>query len=524
MLSFLRARSTGLPPRAPLRDATWDGRVLTLCIDDVQAGERIALDIDGCFFADAPVGAQGKTQFEFAFAPVAHASLLPRRGRDGEPLATTPLKIRFGTPGIGTSDMAAMRKLGRPDVGRIVSFGVDCSAQDVAIVVPVYDAPREVERCLDSVLEHTTGRARLIVIDDASPDPAITPLLERYASRAGVRVLRNDRNRGFTATANRGIVEAGRADVVLLNADTEVGPNWLTGLRRAAACAADIATVTAVSDNAGAFSVPELEQENTRPAAWTFDETARALWHQAGTAYPELPTGNGFCMYIRRAVIDAVGMLDEAAFPQGYGEENDFCQRASAQGLRHLIAGNVYVHHARSSSFGHERRATLGNAGMAVLRERWPNYEADVSASLYSFERRVLDWRVRRVFATADGEDSRMRVVIAGNVAEPNAGAWRLVVDGDAVDLRLDGNAVVSHAPHLEGEHADPTSLDEHLWFWLQAYAIDAVIVAGNFPSELTRLASALGIPSANVERGASAESAITSALASARSFPGPRR
>ena len=147
----------------------------------------------------------------------------------------------------------------------------------------------------------------------ASPDSAIAPLLARYASREGIAVLRNESNRGFTATANRGITEAGRADVVLLNADTEVGPNWLTGLSRAAVSGAEVATVTAVSDNAGAFSVPELERENAWPSCWTFEQAARALWHGASTAYPELPTGNGFCMYIRRAVIDEVGALDEAA-------------------------------------------------------------------------------------------------------------------------------------------------------------------------------------------------------------------
>ena len=82
-----------------------------------------------------------------------------------------------------------------------------------------------------------------------------------------------------------------------------------------------------------------LERVHPTPALYPQDpyDCARALWQHAGLAYPALPTGNGFCLYIRRSVIDAVGLLDEAAFPQGYGEENDFCQRASHRGLRHLI-------------------------------------------------------------------------------------------------------------------------------------------------------------------------------------------
>jgi hypothetical protein len=332
------------------------------------------------------------------------------------------------------------------------------------------------------------------LIDDASPDDAIAPLLARCATRANVTLLSNATNRGFTATANRGMAEAGRADVVLLNADTEVGPNWLVGLRRAAYCADDVATATAVSDNAGAFSVPELERENALPAQWTVADTARALWQTAGLEYPELPTGNAFCMYIRRSVIDAVGALDEAAFPQGYGEENDFCQRASARGLKHVIVGSVFVHHERSRSFGHERRAALGVAGMAVLRERWPRYEADVGASLYSFERRVLDWRVRRAFADA-AAPARLRVLRIGRDA----------IDGKQYEIVRE--------PAIQG--------DAGLWDWLQIHAIEAVLVESEVHSQLTHFAEALGIP---VVRGARNEAAFDDALASARAFAGHPR
>jgi GT2 family glycosyltransferase len=515
MLSFLRARSTPLP-HAALRNVEWDGRTLTLRLDRARAIERIALDLDGSFFTDMPVDAEGIARLAFAFAPTARAqaNVQVRDGRDGEPLAAM-FSIRFGQPGTVDASGAVQSALDFGDIGDLLAPGIDCTARDVAIIVPVYGAPALVERCLDSVLAHTTGRTRLIVIDDASPDPAIAPLLERHARVQNVSVLRSERNRGFTATANRGIAEAGRADVVLLNADAEVGPNWLTGLRRAAATAADIATVTAVSDNAGAFSVPEIERENTMPARWTLDATARALWQQAGHAYPALPTGNGFCMYVRREVFDAVGLFDEAAFPQGYGEENDFCQRAAAHGMRHLIAGNVYVRHARSASFGHERRATLGAAGMAVLRERWPGYEADVAATLHSFERRVLDWRVRRIFATADTTMPRLRVLGTG-AGMGDRCEWHLDFDGDHVELRRGGDIVASTG---NDRGADPASRDAHLWRWLQACAIEAIVVDGEYPEILPRFASMLGIPLAHRAAGEDIDACAARALESARSF-----
>jgi GT2 family glycosyltransferase len=478
MLSFLRARAAPPPPPSPLSEWSWTGHALSMQFSAPLAGSVIALDLDGEFFASTRADAQGNAIFAFAFSPsgASSASVMPRHERGGDVLAAKPLAITFDST--NAKPAGTLEPIGR------VALDIDCTAVEVAIVIPVYDAPALVERCIESVLTHTTGRARLIVIDDASPDAAIAPLLARYASRAGITVLRNENNRGFTATANRGIAQARHADVVLLNADTEVGPNWLTGLRRAAASAVDVATVTAVSDNAGAFSVPELERKNPWPSRWTFADAARALWHDAGTAYPELPTGNGFCMYIRRAVIDEIGALDEAAFPRGYGEENDFCQRASAQGYRHLIAGNVYVRHERSASFGHERRAALGEAGMAVLRERWPNYERDVGAMLFSFERRVLDWRVRRIFASSDAHSPRLRVLtIGGSDAE------------------------------------SPPQEEFALSHWLQSRAFDAIVAVGPHSDVVSRIASRVGTPFGKASAGEDIDFCAERAIACARTF-----
>jgi len=490
MFGFLR-RKPRFSPIAPLLSAEWDGAALTLRTQRGTAS--LALDLDGVFFSEAACDDDGVARFDFAFPPNGRAGVdaMPRAARDGSPLAATPLRLLPGRAGF---DVAAPRASSPRWIAvgaKPMPFGTDAAAPDVAIVVPVFNAPGLVARCLDSVLAHTVGKAQLIVIDDASDDAAIAPLLARYASLPRVRVLRNEANRGFTATANRGIAAAGQADVVLLNADTQVGPNWLQGLRRAAYADALVATATAVSDNAGAFSVPELEQENAWPRPWSFDEAARALWQQSGIAYPGLPTGNGFCLYIRRSVIDAIGVLDEAAFPQGYGEENDFCQRAARHGLRHVIAGNVYVGHARSASFGAERRQALGRAGMAVLRERWPSYENEVGRTLFSFERRVLDWRVRRAFARASAPKPRLLWVGSGAPAWPDAEVWNLQANGSENELLLDGAVVAANTWQAH----DPEPSYRALWDWLQVFAIERLVVAERKESAAEILCRLLDIP-----------------------------
>ena len=500
MLAFLRQAFRGSRERlrAPLRAATWNGRALKLLFDGSDIA-TVALDIDGAYFIEIPVDAEGRARCDFAYSPSGHRAfdVMPRQSRFGASLAERPLRLTIGVAGIGAGGRDATLPLAPLlDPAQRVPFGVDAAAHDVAIVVPVYNAPLLVERCLDAVLAHTTGRARLIVIDDASPDPAVAPLLARYAHIRGVEILRNPSNRGFTATANRGIDAAGAADVVLLNADAEVAPNWLSGLRRAACSHDDIGTVTAVSDNAGAFSVPELEQTNELPATWDFEQAARALWQQAGLAYPQLPTGNGFCLYIRRAVLDKVGTLDEAAFPQGYGEENDFCQRAAQAGWRHLIAGNVLVRHARSQSFGEDRRRSLGIAGMAVLRERWPDYEAEVGRTLRSFERCVLDWRVRRLFADArsgSASAAKPRLLWVGKDAPAisDAEVWVLRANGSANELVHDGQVVAANTWQADNAEASYRVL----WDWLQVYAIERLLVIERKESAAEILCRLLDIP-----------------------------
>ena len=252
------------PSPSTLLRPEWDGRCLTL---HKAPSAVLGVVIDGSRFIDLVAGQDGVARLELAFSPSGHACLDLGIVVAGAKVAAFGIEIN--QPGLGTiaTRPHVLRDLGAAE--RLVPIDATPMRREVAIVVPVYNAAEDVERCLDSVLAHTTGPSRLIVIDDASTDARIAPLLDRYRNIEGVEILANPENLGFTATVNRGIALAGRADVVLLNADAEVGAAWLTGLRRALHAGDDIATVTAVSDNAGAFSVPELEQENPLPAGWT---------------------------------------------------------------------------------------------------------------------------------------------------------------------------------------------------------------------------------------------------------------
>lgn len=254
-----------------------------------------------------------------------------------------------------------------------MSRSMQAKTTPVEVVIPVYNAASDLARCVESVLAHTAGEYSLVLIDDASPDPAIAAYFAQLRERdlKHVALLRNEHNLGFTGTANRGMTRS-RADIVLLNSDTVVTPGWLDALRRCAASSPHIGTVTPFSNNAEIVSFPRFCENNVWPVAADPEPIRAALASAAVPTYPELPTGVGFCMYVRRELIDAVGPFD-MAFGAGYGEENDLCLRGFAVGYRNVLADDAFVLHTGGRSF-QGRKEVLGVRNTTLLLERHPHY------------------------------------------------------------------------------------------------------------------------------------------------------
>jgi GT2 family glycosyltransferase/glycosyltransferase involved in cell wall biosynthesis len=247
------------------------------------------------------------------------------------------------------------------------------AAVSVDVVVPVYRGLDESRVCLESVLADTERPAgRIIVIDDRSPEPKLRQWLQRLAASGAIILLRNKRNLGFVASVNLGMRHAGDHDVVLLNSDTEVPDGWLSRLQAQAYAADKIASVSPLSNNATICSFLGYEG-GPMPPGITLSEIDAACRTVSAGRYADAPTTVGFCMYIRRDAVNEVGPFDTATFGKGYGEENDFCLRASALGWRHHIACDTFVRHEGGTSFGTDADAGIARA-FAILTERHPDY------------------------------------------------------------------------------------------------------------------------------------------------------
>ncbi len=244
----------------------------------------------------------------------------------------------------------------------------------VAVVLPVHGTGDAANReatlaCLAALDETLPAGTALVIVDDASTDPALVEALQARASRPRVSLIRTRDNLGFCAAANAGLRAAWRLaparDIVLLNSDTIPARGWIERLREAVHAAEDIGTASPLSNDATILSYPRPDRRNPIPE----DIAATgALADAAGTAPADLPTGVGFCLYLRRECLGATGLLRADLFAQGYGEENDFCRRAAWLGWRHIAVPRAYVAHLGGGSFGAATASLVARNSQAMER------------------------------------------------------------------------------------------------------------------------------------------------------------
>jgi O-antigen biosynthesis protein len=143
---------------------------------------------------------------------------------------------------------------------------------------------------------------------------------------------------------------------------------------------AGVATVTPLSNNGEFTSFPRPNVCNPLPML----EDIQGLHDLTSTINAgeviDLPTGVGFCLYITRAGIAAVGRLSEA-YCRGYYEDVDFCLTAYEMGFRNVCATDVFVGHVGTRSFLDEKRSLVVR-NLAILNDRFPEHEIDCAMFL----------------------------------------------------------------------------------------------------------------------------------------------
>jgi GT2 family glycosyltransferase len=101
----------------------------------------------------------------------------------------------------------------------------------VSIIIPVLDKPELTKACIESLYQHTPqNRFELIIVDNGS-NSTTQQLLSTLASQhTDLRLIRNEKNLNFALGSNLGFAASTGEQVIFLNNDTTVTPNWLEPL------------------------------------------------------------------------------------------------------------------------------------------------------------------------------------------------------------------------------------------------------------------------------------------------------
>jgi GT2 family glycosyltransferase len=272
----------------------------------------------------------------------------------------------------------------------------------VTIIILTWNGLEYTKRCLDTLGSNTDHPAyHVVVVDNGSTDGT-----GEYLQTLGwLSVIRNNSNLGFARANNLAIQEvAPDRDIVLLNNDIEIHQSdWLARMQTAAYGAADI----------GVVGCRLVRPEGMLQHAGAYMPLETFWGQQIGGGENDINQYNDdrevesvvfACVYLKREVLERVGLLDEDYFC--YFEDTDYCFRALACGYRTLCCGGVtLVHHENvSTKVNGTTHSSLFRKGQQTFRARW---EKKLRRDRYN---REIGWHSILNFPTGYAISSRAMV------------------------------------------------------------------------------------------------------------------
>lgn len=229
------------------------------------------------------------------------------------------------------------------------------------------------------------------MVDNHSSDGTVEWLKEQ----ADVRAVYNSENLGFPKGCNQGMAIATGDNILLLNNDVITTHNWLSNLLNCLYSSDDIGAVGPVTNNCSNYQVipasyqsaDELHSfacrhNNSQPAQW--EERLKLV---------------GFCLLIKKAVVDQIGFLDEV-FTPGNFEDDDYSVRIRRAGYRLMLCRDTYIHHFGSTSFRekHDEYVQLLEQNCRKFEAKWgynPHHTMSIRQDIIDLIDASPDARIR---------------------------------------------------------------------------------------------------------------------------------
>ncbi|MCG7410881.1 glycosyltransferase family 2 protein [Paenibacillus sp. ACRRX] len=234
--------------------------------------------------------------------------------------------------------------------------------------------------CLESIRKYTPQPYEIIVVDNGSTDLTTTYL----KIQLDITLICNEDNAGFAAGCNQGLAAATGDNILFLNNDTVVTPHWLTSMLEVLYSSPDIGMVGPLTNySSGHQIIPVTYTDLLDLNQFAHEHAAR---YQGSTT--EVRRLIGFCMLVRRKVLDEVGGFDEL-YGLGNFEDDDLCLRVAHAGYRLFIANASFIHHVGHATMNDIKKDNVQHL-MAINRHRaQEKWGADIFDLIYKEDIRL---------------------------------------------------------------------------------------------------------------------------------------
>lgn len=250
---------------------------------------------------------------------------------------------------------------------------------EAAIIIPHYNDPARLARCLDALLPQTTSRIEVVVVDNESHTRPAVPAPARLIIETA---------KGAACARNRGVLETTAPRIFFLDSDCIPDSDW-------------IATALRVCDSADIVGGPVAVFDETPPprsGAQAFEtvfafNTRSYVEDQGFTVTANLLT--------HRDVFEAAG-----EFRNGVSEDLDWCHRATTKGYRLRYEDSLRVSHPSRSTW-------------KELRQKWQRLNSELGQLAVQRRFGRTYWAARAMIMPFSAIAHMPRVVFSPRLAGP---------------------------------------------------------------------------------------------------------
>ena len=237
---------------------------------------------------------------------------------------------------------------------------------DISIVIVNYNVAKYLKDSIKSILDSdiSLNDIEIIVVDNASSDSSIIQLEKIIAlnqNSSSIKIIQNKNNLGFSKSVNIGIKKSNAKYICILNPDTYIEPNCLSGLRNYMNNNSEIDAITPKILN----SDGSLQKSCKRSSPGILNSMYKIIgidrvfpnsrhigsFHMLYLDENEISPVeviSGAFMFLRNSIVEKIGYFDERFYM--YCEDTDYCIRINNSGGKIIYYPLVRAIHYRGKS------------------------------------------------------------------------------------------------------------------------------------------------------------------------------